>query len=176
MNKLLISLLLFITGIGLIEASSTVSNNVLPTISAPQAQVDNNWPYCNEPPAPIPHINPCPPGSHVDQACADKCGLEYQAKVARIMQIACSDLWLLYINLLVAIDNAKATEDACNASGTSQSICYQQYRATLHQLDNQYGKDRDKLAKRVSDEVQKALDEYSSCLFSCPCLENGVVR
>lgn len=183
MNKFLISILLFLcgTGIGagLIAARSITPVNVLPTVisvNTLKAQAQNDWPYCNEPPAPIPFFDPCPEGSHVDKDCATKCGQQYQEKMKSIMEHACDASWLLYLKLLVDIDTAEAAEATCNASGTSQNICYQIYRNTMHKLDNQYGLDRDKIAAGVARDTQQALNDYFNCLFACPCLQNGVVK
>jgi len=173
MNKFLVSTLFLLGGFctiaGLIAASSTA-----PTIISAQAQ--NDWPYCNEPPAFVPFFDPCPAGSHIDQECADKCGKAYQATMQSIMDHACDDSWQLYINLLVAIDDAATAEAACVAAGTSQYVCHARYKATLHKLDNEYGLARDKIAAGVARDAQKALNDYFDCLFACPCIENGEVR
>lgn len=74
MNKFLVSLILFIAGIG-IGASLMAAHSTTPVIVSAMAQATNtNWPYCNEPPAVPPFFNPCPEGTHIDKDCADKCG------------------------------------------------------------------------------------------------------
>lgn len=92
------------------------------------------------------------------------------------MQTACVDFYLLYLAVLVAIDEAAAAEAACVAAGGNPGVCHQQYRKALLKADSDHGVAKEKLATKVAGEVQAALDTYFSCLLACDCIEDEVKK
>lgn len=169
MKKILLLALACLTLISFNIISKATTTVVTPNVTSLDL---SDWPYCNEPTPTIPFFDPCPEGSHIDRMCAAICGIDYQNSMDAVHKQACIDFLTLYLNLLKDLNQAEADRDACIAAGNNPVTCETICKQKSHSLDNQFGVDKEKLAKRVAEDSERILNDYYNCLLACPCLEN----